>query len=127
MIQHRAVCFVLNKPWHKLSHDHDSITEMLTNLGWPKPEERRKIARLTLLFKIMRGLLEVPARYIPKLTPYTATHAHQPLKLKCIYSRTDLHRNSFLPRSICTWNDLNIPNIDTISLADFKKKTDIII
>ena len=38
------------------------------------------------------------------------------------YSRTDLHRNSFLPRSICTWNDLNIPNIDTISLADFKKE-----
>ena len=102
---------------------------MLTNLGWPKLEERRKIARLTLLFKIMRGLLEVPARYIPQLTPYTATRAHHPLKLKRIYSRlrTDLHRNSFLPRSICTWNDLDIPNIDTISLADFKKKTDIII
>ena len=97
MIQHR---FVLNKPWHKLSHDHDSVTEMLTNLGWPKLEERSKIARLTLLFKIMRVLLEVPARYIPQLTPYTATCAHQPLKLTRIYSRTDLHRNSFLPRSI---------------------------
>ena len=48
-IQHRVVHFVLNKPWHKLSHDHDSIIEMLTNLGWPELEERRKIARLTLL------------------------------------------------------------------------------
>ena len=100
MIQHRAVRFVLNKPWHKLSHDHDSVTEMLTNLGWPELEERRKIARLTLLFKIMRGLLEVSAQCIPQLTPYTATRAHHPLKLKRIYSRTDLHRNSFFPRSI---------------------------
>ena len=56
MIQHRAVRFVLNKPWHKLSQDHDSVTEMLINLGWPELEERRKSARLTLLFKIMRGL-----------------------------------------------------------------------
>ena len=61
MIQHRAVRFVLNKPWHRQSHHHDSVTEMLTNLGWSKLEDRRKIARLTLLFKIMRGLLEVPA------------------------------------------------------------------
>ena len=95
---------------------------MLTNLGWPKLEERKKIARLTLLFKIMRGLLEVPDRCIPQLTPYAATRTHHPLKLKRIYSRTDLHRNSCLPRSICTWNDLNIPIIDTISLADFKKE-----
>ena len=82
MIQHCVIRFVLNKPWHKLSHDHDSVTEMLTNLGWPELEERRKIARLTLLFKIMRGLLEVLARCIPQLTPYAATRAHHPLKLK---------------------------------------------
>ena len=121
MVQHRAVHFVLNKSWHK-SHNHDSVTEMLTNLGWPKLEERRKIARLTLLFKIMRGLLEVPARCIPQITPYAATRAYHSLKLKHTYSRTELHKNSFLPRSICSWNDLNIPNIDTISLEDFKKE-----
>ena len=66
MVQHGAVRFVLNKPWHK-SRNHDSVTEMLTNLGWPKLEERRKIARLTVLFKIMRGPSEVPARCIPQL------------------------------------------------------------
>ena len=75
MVQHHAV---LNKPWHK-SHNHDSVTEMLTNLGWPKLEERRKIA---LLFKI--GLLEVPAQCIPQLMPYAATHAYHSLKLQHI-------------------------------------------
>ena len=83
MVQHRAVRFVLNKPWHK-SHNHDSVTETLTNLGWPKLEEQRKIARLTLLFKIMRDLLKVLARCIPQLTPYAATHAYHSLKLKHI-------------------------------------------
>ena len=45
MVQHCAVRFVLNKLWYK-SNNHDSVTEILTNLGWPKLEERRKIARL---------------------------------------------------------------------------------
>jgi len=60
--------------------------------------------------------------YPSDMTPYVATCAHHPLKLKYIYSRTDIHKNSFLPRSICTWNNLNILNIATISLADFKKE-----
>ena len=97
MIQHRAARFVLNKPRHK-SLNHDSVTEMLTNLGWPKLEVRRKIARLTLLFK-MRGLLEVPVRCMLQLTPYAATRANHLLKLKHPYSRTELHKHSFLPRS----------------------------
>ena len=120
MIQHRAVRFVLNKPWHKLSHDHDSVTQMLTDLGWPELQEWRKIARLILLFKIIRGLLEAPPWCIPQKT--SATWAHHILKLEHIYSRTDLYKNSFLPRSIPTWNDLHIPNIDIISLVDFKKE-----
>ena len=90
MIQHCSVHFVLNKPWHKLSHDHDSVTQMLTNLGWPELQEGRKIVRLILLFKIMRGLLEVPSRCIPQQMLYAATRAHHMLKLEHIYSRTDL-------------------------------------
>ena len=120
MIQHRAARFVLHKPWHK-SLNHDSITAMLAKLGWPKLEERRKTARLTLLFKIMRGLLEVPVRCMPELSLNTATRANHPLKLQHPYSRTEVHKHSFLPRSICLWNNLNIPNIDIISFVDFKK------
>jgi len=76
MIQHCAVRFVINKPWHKLSHDHDSVTEMLTNLGWTKLEELKKIAMQAYsTLKITRGLLEVPARCIPQLTPYAGTIA----------------------------------------------------
>ena len=54
MIQHRAACFVLNKPWYKSNQIHDSVTEMLAYLKWPSLQNRRKIARLTLLFKIVK-------------------------------------------------------------------------
>ena len=47
MIQHRAARFVLSRPWRR--NMRDSITEMLTSLGWPPLQLRRKCARLTLL------------------------------------------------------------------------------
>ena len=54
MIQYRAARFVLNKPWHRSNQNHDSITDMLTSLEWPTLQNRRTIARLTFLFKIIR-------------------------------------------------------------------------
>ena len=56
MIQHYAAHFVLNKPWHR-QQQNDSITDMLTYLKWPSLEDRRKISRLVLLFKIVRKLI----------------------------------------------------------------------
>ena len=49
--QHRAARFVSGKPWRR--HEKDSITNMLNQLKWATLEERRKCARLTLLYKIL--------------------------------------------------------------------------
>ena len=67
MIQHRAARFVLNKPWHRSNQDHDSITDMLTSLEWPTLQNRRTIARLTFLFKIVRNLLAIPDHCLHQL------------------------------------------------------------
>ena len=48
MVQHQAA---LNKPWSR--HHHDSITEILQELNWPSLQQRRKQARLILLYKIV--------------------------------------------------------------------------
>ena len=81
MIQHRAARFVLNKPW--LRHHCDSITEMLNELNWPSLQERRKQARLILLYKIVNHLLLVPNRCLPSLNQ-TATRAHHDQKFNHI-------------------------------------------
>ena len=51
MVQHQAARFVLNKPWNR--HHHDSITEILQELNWPSFQQRRKQARLILLYKLL--------------------------------------------------------------------------
>ena len=76
-IQHCAARFVLIKPW--IRHHCDSITKILNELNWPSLQERRKQARLILLYKIVNPLLLVPNRCLPSLNQ-TATRAHHDQK-----------------------------------------------
>ena len=48
-IQHRAACFILDKPWRR--NERDSVTQMISELYWLTLQHRRKCTRLTLLFK----------------------------------------------------------------------------
>ena len=106
MLQHHAARFVLNRLWRR--NCRDSVTDMLTTLNWQTLEKRRKQSRLTLLFKFMISLIYVPNQYLPGLSPVTSTRANHPLKLLHIYARTNCYRNSFLPRTVKDWNDLEI-------------------
>ena len=120
MIQHRAARFVLNRPWRR--NHRDSITEMLVELKWPTLEDRRKQARLMLLFKFVNKLIYVPNQYLPVLSPATSTRANHPLKLLQLYARTNRYSNSSLPRSIPDWNNLDMEDLDNIDLLTFKNR-----
>jgi len=73
-----------------------------------------------LLFKFTNSLIYVPNQYLPALSPVTSTRANHPLKLLHIYARTNCYRNSFLPRTVKDWNDLEIENLNNIDLETFK-------
>ncbi|MCY3928347.1 MAG: reverse transcriptase family protein [Acidobacteria bacterium] len=118
MVQHRAARFVLNQPWNR--HHPDSISQMLHELKWPSLQDRRKQARLVLLFKIMNDLICIPPQYLPIKFPLSSTRAHHPLKLQQPCARTDVYRCSFLPRTIPDWNRLPINNIKELNLTSFK-------
>ena len=98
MIQHRATQVVLNKPWRKTSYD--SITDMLTTLGWPTLQECRQHARLMLLFKLTNNLLSIPSNYLPSPSPLTSTRAQHKLKYMHILLSTNIYHYSFFPRTI---------------------------
>jgi len=117
MIQHRAVRFVLNEPWHRSNQQLDSITDMLTYLKWPSLLNRRTTDRLALLFKIVSKLLEIPDNFLQSFTPVPCTRALHPLKLVQLQPRIDVYKYSFLPRTIIL---LNIPEIHTMNLETFK-------
>ena len=73
-------------------------------------------------FKIVRKLFVVPDRYLPTSATLESTRAHHLLKLAHIQSRIDIYNQSFLPRTIATWNTLDIQNIDKIDLTTFRVK-----
>ena len=56
MVQRRAARFVLND-YKPLS----SVTSMVSQLGWKPLAERRREHRLSLLYKIINGLVAIPA------------------------------------------------------------------
>ena len=105
-LEHYAARFVLNKPWHR-QQQNDSLTVMLANLKWPNLENRRKISRFVLLFKIVRKLLIVPNHCLPISATLESTRTHHMLKLTHIQSRIDIYRYSFLSRTITFWNNLD--------------------
>ena len=114
MIQHQAARFVFNRPWNR--HQRDSITDMLKELNWPSLQDRRRHARLILMYKITNHLLFVPDRCLPTPSHLTSTRAHHPQKFSHPQSKVDIYRYSFSPRTIPQWNNLPIPNLPDINL-----------
>ena len=52
MVQRRAARWVLSR-----YHPQDSVTNMIDALGWDTLAQRRAVARVLLLYKIVNGLV----------------------------------------------------------------------
>ena len=65
------------------------ITDMLTSLEWPPLQLRRKCARLTLLYKIIHNLTEIPNSYLPTLSPVTITRSNHEQKFLHYHTSID--------------------------------------
>ena len=97
-IQRRGATFV-QKGYQRAS----SITSMMNEQGCKPLAHRRREQRLTLLFKIINGLVAIPAinhivfNTIPPI-------ARQNKQIKVIITNTVIYKNSFFPRTIKDWN-----------------------
>ena len=56
MVQRRAARFVTNR-----YHNTSSVTSMIDHLEWETLESRRTKNQITMLFKILHGLVDIPA------------------------------------------------------------------
>ena len=96
MVQRRAACYATNR-----YRNTSSVTDMLENLSLETLETRRTKSHLTMLFKIIHGLVDIPAA--DHLTPAsTHTRALHTKKLRQYASSTDalIGKYSFFPRTI---------------------------
>ena len=96
-----------------------SVTKLKESLGWSPLQERRSTSRLTCLFKMLNGELDVDSRkYItPKTHSRTRGHLNQ-FQLK--HTRTDVYANSFFPKTTKEWNNLPPSIITQKTTSAFK-------
>ena len=98
---------------------YSSVTDMLTFLEWPTLQNRRRIDRLSQMYKIIHH--HTPAIELPS---YFYLHNIRPDK--CINtniiipaSSTLLYHKSFSPNTLREWNDLPISIIEEVSTEKF--------
>ena len=116
MVQRRSARFVLNR-----YRNTSSVGSMLNQLKWPSLEERRKHARLAMLYKITNDLVDTPGLK-RLLKPTLRPSRHNNTKAYIIpETPKDYIKNSYLPRTIREWNILpesivTAPNIDSFKI-----------
>ncbi|XP_072016887.1 uncharacterized protein [Amphiura filiformis] len=98
-----------------------SVTDMIERLEWEPLQTRRKISRMTMLYKTQNGQVAIPAQKF--LQPVTRpTRHHNSKAFQRYHTKKDCYKNTFFLRSIADWNILpenliNITNTETFKEA----------
>lgn len=98
-IQRKAARFVYNDYKDRAP---GAVTNMINSLEWESLKERRTKARLTILYKINWGLVEVPKDNLIKADGRTRGKH----KFRQISSNKDIYKFSFFPKTISDWNSI---------------------
>jgi hypothetical protein len=114
MVQRRAARYVKNR-----YHNTSSATEIIGQLQWTSLEERRKAARLILLYKISNGLVKIDAAD-RLITPRRFSRNMHRRSFQIPAGHTTARRESFYPWTIKDWNVLPSTTVTVTSLSTFK-------
>ena len=95
-----------------------SVTEMLAKLELPTLKQRRKIDKVSMIFKIKNDLIDIPAdNHLPAPSRPNKRHPHN---FHIPRSNKTTHMDSFFPSGIRLWNSLPAKAHSAQSLPSFK-------
>ena len=115
MVQRRAAMYTTNR-----FGNTSSVTSMLQHLQWESLESRRAKIQLTLFFKVVNDLIDIPAA--DYLTPaISRTRSSHRKKYRQFSNSTDTFKFSFFPRTVPLWNSLPATVAEAPSLVSFKE------
>ena len=82
-------------------------TQMISQLGWPLLITRRKISRLSLMYKMTNDLTLMSYRSLLKPFPYhlKSLHPHAFIPLDRLPPKL-YYSTSFFPQTVMEWNSL---------------------
>ena len=75
-----------------------SVTEMMANLGWDTLQKRRDLARLSMMYRIVHVLVDIPVE--PYLIPLTSMTRGHDSRFHQIRTSNTTYQYSFFPRTI---------------------------
>lgn len=103
-VQKRAGRFVMNN----YSFEEGSMTSIMNELGWKQLKQRRQENRLILLHKGLNGYANIPISDINQNKRKQRKGHNQQFQIP--HARTDIFKDSFIPKTLKDWNQLD-PNI----------------
>ena len=109
-VQRRAARWVTGR-----FHNTSSVSNMLSDLGWRYLNQRRVDSRLCMAYKIVHGLVAIPIGHFIKIQ-------RDGVHLQPIYAKPNYYLYSFLPHTVCNWNQLSRDTLSAKSLAIFKNR-----
>ena len=94
---------------------------MLQTLNWRSLQDRRKDARLCMLYRIDRDLVAI-TKAGRLVTPERKTRHDHTRAFKLLSCRIDTRKMSFFPRTFRDWNALPPDIVEVNSLDAFKAR-----
>ena len=120
-VQRRAARWVLSR--HR---NTSSVSDMLETLKWPTLEDRRKRARLVMLYKVLDKSVALSFGEDLKPAPQRPRRGASKLpndrQLVRHFTKSDYRAMAFLPRTIRDWNSLDQETVAAQSLDAFSSR-----
>ena len=106
-VQNKAIRFA-NNNWKRTS----SVTTMRLDMGWDILQERRALARLSMMHKITHQLVAIPLNLF-RYSPYHITPCGFPLRILIPNAKSSSYQRTFMFAAPSLWNKARL-SADTI-------------
>ena len=117
-VQRRAARFTM-RDYSRYS----SPTDMMTKLKWEPLKQRRKIARVTMIHKIVNGQAAIPEQKFLQPVKRSSNRNQHTKRFTRPNGKKDCWVDSFFPSTIPVWNKLPQYIVDIKETQAFKKET----
>ncbi len=98
-VQNAAACFCTSDYCKR-----QSVSGMVTDLGWDTLATRRLLQDVTLFYKIQFNLVNIIFPAVIQPYRLSSTRANHPLKKQVISATINPHKYSYFVRTVCVWN-----------------------
>ena len=115
-VQRQAARFCKNN----YSREEGTVTKILAELEWQTLETRRKIKKVSMLYKIRHGLVDISlGSHLVHQTRETRGHNK---KFRQIRYKTRRYGDTFFPSTIPIWNNLSAATVNATTIEAFKNQ-----